>query len=516
MPHPPLVAPSRGSCRAALPLIAVLFLCAFVFFYDLALIPLDPWDESRLANNALEMTRNANWLVTYYEGQPDLWNTKPPFLIWLIALSIKTFGANEWAVRLPSAIAASLTTVALYVFLSSHLRDRLAGFLASAALMSTLGYIARHAARSGDYDAMLTLWTTLYLLSFFLATEKEEHRSVQLFLFAVAAALAVMTKTVQGLVFFAPLGLYVIATPRFRVMLKSPSLYVAFAFPVVVASCFYIIREHALPGYLRAALQNDLLGRYREALDSHAMTPLFYLLLPRNLPWFAVLPFAAWLCYRRGRKEEKALFVFLATCYVGYFLVISMGKTKQGWYALPLYPLCALMCGIGLSAGIRHYGPRVRALEGVSGVRNRAFIAATFLVLTFGWALLRYYYPHLLARPADRYSFFLREIPQLMPDHKRIVVLHPGFPNAAGFDFYVAPARFYAAALADRGYQVSLEPLNKDYRPRNGEAVVSCVEEAPGPSEVETQRVKLAEAYGCVAWTASAEGPQGGYVAARL
>src|ERR1700751_1170400 len=101
---------TMGAWSDAVPWLALTGLCWFAFFYHLGTLPLYPWDESRLADNALEMTRNGNWLVTYYEGAPDLWSPKPPLMIWLMALSIEAFGPVEWAVRLPSAIAASITT----------------------------------------------------------------------------------------------------------------------------------------------------------------------------------------------------------------------------------------------------------------------------------------------------------------------------------------------------------------------------------------------------------------------
>ncbi|UOQ78563.1 hypothetical protein MUN84_08455 [Hymenobacter sp. 5516J-16] len=64
--------------------------------------PIYLWDESRVAVNAAEMALNNNWLVAHFEGQPDLWNTKPPLLLWLQVLSIKLFGFNEVAIRLPT------------------------------------------------------------------------------------------------------------------------------------------------------------------------------------------------------------------------------------------------------------------------------------------------------------------------------------------------------------------------------------------------------------------------------
>src|SRR4051812_9188165 len=65
--------------------------------------------ESRNALNAIEMKENGNYLVPYYDGKPDMWNTKPPLLLWFQVFFMKTIGVDEIAVRLPSAIAAFFT-----------------------------------------------------------------------------------------------------------------------------------------------------------------------------------------------------------------------------------------------------------------------------------------------------------------------------------------------------------------------------------------------------------------------
>src|SRR3954469_2587339 len=71
--------------------------------------PLQLWDESRVAVNALEMFLSGPTLVTTYGFAPDLWNTKPPLLVWLMTGSMTLFGPSEWAVRVPSAVAAAAT-----------------------------------------------------------------------------------------------------------------------------------------------------------------------------------------------------------------------------------------------------------------------------------------------------------------------------------------------------------------------------------------------------------------------
>ena len=74
------------------PLLAIL---VFTFFIKLSSIPIRIWDEARNANNAFAMYLHGNWMIPYYEGQPDMWNTKPPFFIWLQTINMHLFGVNH-------------------------------------------------------------------------------------------------------------------------------------------------------------------------------------------------------------------------------------------------------------------------------------------------------------------------------------------------------------------------------------------------------------------------------------
>ncbi|QNP53470.1 glycosyltransferase family 39 protein [Hymenobacter qilianensis] len=117
-----------------LPHLLLLLLLPLIFyslFYQLGVNPIPMWDEGRLAVNAAEMDLNNNWLVTYFGGAPDMWNTKPPLMIWLEVLSLRLFGYSNTALRLPSAFAALATVIVLYVFARFYLRQMLGAFLPS-------------------------------------------------------------------------------------------------------------------------------------------------------------------------------------------------------------------------------------------------------------------------------------------------------------------------------------------------------------------------------------------------
>ncbi len=92
----------------------LLVLIYFPIFLHLTYMPIRMWDESITGVNAIEMASNHHYFVTYIDGHPDMYNCKPPLLLWCIVLSIKIFGFSELALRLPSAIAALLLCIYLF------------------------------------------------------------------------------------------------------------------------------------------------------------------------------------------------------------------------------------------------------------------------------------------------------------------------------------------------------------------------------------------------------------------
>ena len=101
------------------------------------------------------MAQNGHWLTPHFAGTPDHWNTKPPLLIWLEALSFKTFGFSTWALRLPTLLVTLGTVVLLFWFAAKVLRRPVAGLFGGVILVTCAGYVRLHVARTGEYDALL-------------------------------------------------------------------------------------------------------------------------------------------------------------------------------------------------------------------------------------------------------------------------------------------------------------------------------------------------------------------------
>ncbi|MFN5621315.1 MAG: ArnT family glycosyltransferase, partial [Flavobacteriales bacterium] len=171
----------------------------FLLFGHIEKLPLRQYDEARQAINAMEMLHSGNWLVTSYDHEPETWNTKPPLLIWLQASFMAVLGPTELAVRLPSAFAALMTGFLLWFFAKRHLNREYLGLLAAGILFTTACYVRLHGTRTGDFDALLTLFTTWAGISLWLFVERQERKF--LIPFFVAWTLGVFTNGIAARLF---------------------------------------------------------------------------------------------------------------------------------------------------------------------------------------------------------------------------------------------------------------------------------------------------------------------------
>jgi 4-amino-4-deoxy-L-arabinose transferase-like glycosyltransferase len=317
---------------------------AIPIFLHLDKQPIRIWDEARLSMNAYEMNKDGNLLVTHFEGKPDMWNTKPPLMIWLQVLFIKILGFTELAIRLPSAIAALLTCMLMAVFSKKYFNDVMPGMIACLVLVTTNGYIHIHAARTGDYDALLTLFTTMFCLSALLYAEKKSLKYLHIFF--AALTLSVLTKSIQGLLFLPAIGLF--AGGAF---LRNKWFYIDLGFFLLVAGGYYLLREYYNPGYLHAIWENELGGRYLGTLEENRQGRFYYVKQLSTwlfTPWFW-FSIAGIVAGYFSAYRKFTIYITLLT--LSYLLFISLSQTKLEWYAVPLYPFLAflvsiLLCGV--------------------------------------------------------------------------------------------------------------------------------------------------------------------------
>lgn len=346
---------------------------------DLNGLVLDQWDEARLAVNALEMVQSRNWLVTTYAFQPDLWNTKPPLMIWLQAGLLELLGPSGWAIRLPAALAMLTTIGLLCLFMYRVLRRPLGAVVAASVLVSTLGFVGEHHGKTGDYDALLTLAQLGAGLSVLLLLEIGRSR----WWVGVGAGLVVatLTKGVAVLLPWPGVVIYCLARRRGRALLRTPGFWLVLLVWVAIAAAWYVLREQAAPGYWAAVNANELGGRFGSELENHHEAWYYYLQrlgTTKFIPWIYLVPLTVPFALRHPNARIRRVAWFALSWSAGLLLVLTMAKTKIEWYFAPAYPWVALLIGLG--------GPRLATLllaripRGIAQISFRVLLVALLLV----------------------------------------------------------------------------------------------------------------------------------------
>ncbi len=332
--------------------IIVLILLYQPIFGHLGVLPMRVWDEARLAINAMEMMETGQIMVTQYQGEPDLWNTKPPLLIWLQAISMSIFGINEVAFRLPSAIAALLTCLFLLYFFRKQLDIPWLGVISVLILINSAGYVSIHGIRTGDYDAMLTLFTLLANMSFYMMIEK--NRSIHVYAFFIFLSLAILTKSVAALLFVPGYLLYALLRNGLKKMFLSKHFYLGAIIAMISIVGYYLTREIINPGYLAAVQHNELGGRFLEFIGTEKEIQFgfwFYFdnfIHTRFSPWMLFIIPGILLSIFHKEETISKIGIFSTIMAVCHFFVISNSKSKLEWYDLPSYPYLAIIAAISV------------------------------------------------------------------------------------------------------------------------------------------------------------------------
>lgn len=421
-----------------------LLLLYWPIFHRLDTPPLDFYDESRRAVNAIEMYRgDSHWLVPTYNGAPDRWGTKPPLLVWLQAAGMHLFGPVELAVRLPTGLSALVTVLLLLWFGWRQCGRPLAGALAGLILATTPLYIHNHAARSGDYDTLLTLWLTALALWFY--SWIRSGRSRYLWLSALALLLAGWTKGIAAVFFLPGIGLFLLLDPAARRRLTDWRLYAAYGLALIGVLAYYPLRETVDPGFMQQVWDNELGGRYLATNEGHDWPWWFYLRLLLADKWFRpwswlLLP-ALLVVWRTPALRRTG--GFLGLLLASFLAVISLSATKISWYALPALPLLSLLTGFGLiqlPAMIR------RRFSG--RYLNRLAWGALVLVGALAYYRIWHKAENWDSSPRIAFRLEYRDFMRRLVDYPSYTLLLPS---------YNPHAQFYATQRVDKGQEVNVQ-----------------------------------------------------------
>lgn len=322
--------------------LVLMLVCAVPFLLFLGNLPLIDPDEGRYAEIPREMLARGDFItptlnyVKYFE--------KPPLLYWLNAASIKLFGLNEFAARLPSALSGLGTVLATYL-IALRLFDRRTALLAALFLATAAGFVLQ--SRIILTDMLLTLCLTSALGAFIIAARREEWRrgGATWYLFYLFCALAVLVKGLIGIVF--PAGIiffYILITHEWSI-LRRMRLGRGMLLFMAVATPWFILVSLRNPEFARFFFIHEHYERFTSTVHGRHQPFWFFVpvLAATMLPWSFFIPGSLGRAWRDRQHESGRAGLFLLIWTVLIFLFFSKSGSKLVPYMLPIFPPLAIL-----------------------------------------------------------------------------------------------------------------------------------------------------------------------------
>ncbi len=310
-------------------------------------------DEGNNCEAAKEMAESGNFIIPYFNYQVR--EDKPALLYWLQIAAYRAYGVNEFAGRLPSALAALAAVLATYE-LGRRLFGGRAGLYAGVVLVSAAMFSG--AAHFANPDALLNAFTVLTFLIFWHAYERGARWFAAC---GVTTGLAMLAKGPVGLVLpVAVVSLFLLWQRDLRRLFDWRLIFGVLTFVLVAAPWYTWVGVETKGQWLRTFFLNHNIIRFTTTLENHSGSPFSYyvlILLIGFAPWSIFFGLAIWNVLRECRcghcgmlKMESGMkdhphpaFRFLLCWFVVYFLAFSASSTKLPNYILPLYPAVALV-----------------------------------------------------------------------------------------------------------------------------------------------------------------------------
>jgi len=316
----------------ALPLLALLL--------SLGSAPLFDRDEGAFSEATREMLARGDFLSTWLDGEPRY--DKPILIYWLQALAVLLLGVNEWAFRLPSALAACGWAWAVWAFA----RPRFGNEVALGALLVTATAVGPWAiGRAATADALLNLLLALTLFDAW--RHLESGRRAPLWRAYAWIGLGVLTKgPIAILVPGAVTLLYFLLQRDLRTWARAVFDPVGWAILLALVVPWYAatLAVHGW-AFIDGFIMRHNVERFAGNLHGHYGSLFYYvLLLPvMLLPW---TPALAPALARLRSDWHRALTRFLWLWFAFVLVFFSLSGTKLPHYILygmtPLFVLLAL------------------------------------------------------------------------------------------------------------------------------------------------------------------------------
>jgi 4-amino-4-deoxy-L-arabinose transferase-like glycosyltransferase len=317
-------------------------------FTGLSQTPLFQPIEGLTAEVAREMLESGDLLVPHFNY--SIYADKPPLFYWVTVLGLKLFGNTEFGARFGLAMIG-IAEIILVFLLGRLLYGSLAGLLGAVAFACSIGHIVF--TRLMMVDVLFSTCVTASFLYFSLGYIKERHRLLWWTMAGVSIGMAVLTKSLIGLVFpVLTIGLFILLTRQWNLLKQRAMIGALIGFlAVVIPWHLYMILK--VPGFAYHFFWNEQVLRFldmREPKD-YIGNPLPIFLLSAlvwALPWSIYIPHIIW-GFRHGKRNDSKIDLlgrYLPWLWMGSVIgFFSLTDARLFYYTIPALPAFVLLVG---------------------------------------------------------------------------------------------------------------------------------------------------------------------------
>lgn len=315
----------------------ILGLSVFIGFYGyIWSMPLFDLDEGAFTTATREMFLRHDFITPYLNSVPRF--DKPILIYWLQAIPAYLFGFNEFAFRLPSALASTAWVYLIYRFMAEVIdseRAFYAALIASTALMTTV------VGKAAIADAVLILFITWAMFAIFRHWQTE--RAVYIRWAYLAMALGFLTKGPVAVVIPGAVSLlFYLSTGKWAAWWRAVLDWRGIGIFLLIASPWYVV-EYIREGqaFIDGFFLKNNVGRFNAPMEGHSGGYWYYPVVT----FIALLPFTSLVIvvirhmssdlrplWGRPTTDQAALIRFGWIWFLFVLILFSFSGTKLPHY----------------------------------------------------------------------------------------------------------------------------------------------------------------------------------------
>jgi 4-amino-4-deoxy-L-arabinose transferase len=373
----------RASWKWLLFLSACSLAAAFALFSPF----LYTWDEQYHALVAKHAAMNPLQPKLYLSNQGNMpqldwsnsiiWLHKQPLFTWQMALSIKLFGANVFAVRLPAILMHGILTLVVYRS-GKLIFNKKTGLIGALIVMHSSYLLGLLSGRIGtDHnDYVFLVYITLSFWAFFEwrnSSDKSWLKWIGIFV-----GCAVLTKWLVGFLVFFGWGIILIVEfwkkkdlTQFWAIMRS----LAFAIGVFLPWQIYTFLR--FPEIAKSEMHYNSL-HFLDPVEGHdgnwffhfEQVPSLYFLTP-----FLLLCLSLGIFFMLKRKIDWSKVTFLLASIFMIYVFFTIAQTKMPSFTIPAIPLVSLVIAYGI-------GELMAMFKNRFSLQIGTVVATTILIIT--------------------------------------------------------------------------------------------------------------------------------------